>query len=127
MPVRKIPKEVCTRWNSLYEMLLVGHQYQKPLQYVFNAHHYHPHEQIQDSDWNEIEGLCIFLEKFYIATKAFSGQYYPTIAQVLFYICGLTKLFAEYRESNEAIDDMIFKFKKYFFSYSQYLFDCLYT
>jgi len=98
IPFRKVPKDVCTRWNSTYEMLKVAYDYRVPIQKVFNMHNAHPVDQIVDSDWDEIRELTKFLENFYYATKQFSGIYYPTVIQILWYICGISVVFVKYKK-----------------------------
>ena len=69
LPYRKVPKDVCTSWNSTYQMLKFAYDYRVPIQKVFNMHNGIPADQIVDSDWDQIKELTKFLEKFYYATK----------------------------------------------------------
>ncbi|KAL3370645.1 hypothetical protein AABB24_007614 [Solanum stoloniferum] len=122
LPFRKVPKHVKTRWNSFYEMLEVAYTYKEPITMQFNSHNAYPEFKLNDSDWNEVNELRIFLKSFYDATKIFSGMYYPTISEILIHICEISYIFVEYK-TNElftiAIEVMITKFKKYFFPIPQ--------
>ena len=83
IPYRKVPKEVCTRWNSLYEMLIVAYDYREPIKLVYNARNTNPDLNLCDDDWAEIKALCKFLKTFYQATHTVSAIYTPTISSVL--------------------------------------------
>jgi len=116
---RKVPKPCPTRWNYMYESLVVAYEYRNPINSTFNAHVSDDDEHLTNADWANVKMLVDFLEKFHIATNEFSGQYYPTISNCLVYIAELANLFDHFSEGREiyqlAIDSMRKKFKKYFF------------
>ena len=90
---RKVPKHVKTRWNFFYDMLEVAYAYRQPITTLFNNHNAYPELKINDSDWDEVNELRIFLKSFYDATKIFSGIYYPTISEILIHICEISSIF----------------------------------
>ena len=127
LPFRKVPKHVKIRWNSFYEMLEVAYTYKEPITMQFNSHNAYPELKLNDSDWDEVNELRIFLKSFYDATKKISGIYYPTISEILIHICEISSLFSEYKTNElftSAIEVMITKFKKYFFPIPQIVFNC---
>ncbi|KAG5572825.1 hypothetical protein H5410_062591 [Solanum commersonii] len=94
----------------------------KPITMQFNNHNVNPEFKLNDSDWDEVNELRIFLKSFYDATKVFSRMYYPTIFKILIHICEISSLFYEYKTNElftSAIEVMITKFKKYFFHIPQ--------
>ncbi|KAK8928487.1 hypothetical protein KSP39_PZI017404 [Platanthera zijinensis] len=74
--------DVSTRWNSTYLMLQVALKFRK----VFDRYEDEILEYATDldngpptkEDWENAQLLVIFLEKFYTATKLFSGSAYVT-------------------------------------------------
>ena len=116
---RLMPEEIETRWNSTYDFLKTCNIYKAPITTTFNQYAYKfPEVMLQESDWDKINDVVIFLEKFYLATVEFSGAYYPTVCNILAYIADLSLLLMEYRcktEYKDAITQMVEKFKKYFF------------
>ena len=122
LPFRKVLNHIKTRWNSFYDMLEVAYAYRQPITTLFNNHNAYPEFKINDSDWDEVNELRIFLKSFYDATKFFSGIYYPTISEILIHICEISSIFSEYKTNTlftSAIEVMITKFKKYFFPIPQ--------
>jgi len=118
---RKVPKPCPTRWNCMYESLVVAYEYRNPINATFNSRvgGEDDDEMLTTQDWTNVKILLDFLEHFQIATNAFSGQYYPTISNCLVYIAALSDLFVEFSEGGDiyelAINEMKQKFKKYFF------------
>ena len=103
-------------------MLQVAYVYQEPLQLVFNAHNADPSLRIGFENWQNTKELIDFLNVFYRATNACSGQYYPTISSVLVNICAISIEFAKYKGKEQFKDSLAFmieKFKKYFFPIPQ--------
>ncbi|XP_070029535.1 zinc finger BED domain-containing protein RICESLEEPER 3-like [Nicotiana sylvestris] len=115
---RKVPKLCPTRWNYMYESLVVSYEYRNLINSIFNAHVSNDDGHLTNADWDNVKILVDFLEKFHIATNEFSRQYYPTISNCLVYLAELANLFAYFSEGGEiyeqAIDYMRKKFKKYF-------------
>ncbi|KAG5612213.1 hypothetical protein H5410_023494 [Solanum commersonii] len=88
----------------------------------FNSHNAYPEFKLNDSDWNEVNELRIFLKSFYDTTKKKFRMYYPTISEILIHICEISSLFSEYKTNElfiSAIEVMITKFQKYFFPIPQ--------
>ncbi|KAJ7501887.1 hypothetical protein B0H11DRAFT_1713272, partial [Mycena galericulata] len=79
--VRLIPRDVCTRWNSLYDMLVVAIEYREVVNNLtsdcsLNLRGY----EIADQEWDILDDMVYALKD---ATILFSADSKSTIAHVL--------------------------------------------
>lgn len=94
-------------------MLEIAYIYRRPITMTYNAHNSDPELKLDVAVWEEINELNKFLKIFYLATKSFSGVYFPTICEVLVYVCAVTNKFAEYKNIEKfapVVEAMIQKF-----------------
>lgn len=107
--------DVCTRWNSTYEMLRDTYQYKEDLCAFFSVEV--NNHILLESYWEDCNALTEMLEVFSNATKMLSGVYYPTSPRVLYQLVLCAVKFEEcshIRDLANMTDMMIMKWMKYF-------------
>jgi len=60
---RKVPKPYPTRWNYMYESLVVAYEYRNPINSMFNAHVSDDDEHLTNADWANVKMLVDFFRK----------------------------------------------------------------
>ncbi|XP_074377053.1 zinc finger BED domain-containing protein RICESLEEPER 2-like [Apium graveolens] len=70
-------QDVPTRWNSTYIMLDSALYYRRAFSHLKLSDSNYKHD-LDDDEWDKVEGICKFLGVFYNVTKLFSGSKYPT-------------------------------------------------
>lgn len=107
--------DVCTRWNSTYEMLAATSEYKDLLCDFFSTEV--SNMFLLPSYWDECSGLIALLKVFETATKDLSGVYYPTSCRVLYH-CVVIVLQFLICSTNPRLQDsitmMVIKWLKYF-------------
>ncbi|KAL9661015.1 hypothetical protein QQ045_025834 [Rhodiola kirilowii] len=85
--------DVCTRWNSTYEMLSSAIPYKAVLSRMdiprLDDSNLGP---LSSSDWSKIEVLASYLKEFYELTKRMSGSHYITSNYMIFHISQVVKV-----------------------------------
>jgi hypothetical protein len=75
MKVKLIPRDVVTRWNSTYDMMVFALEYRAPIDSITanKSLKLRKHE-LDNDDWQVIEDLVHVLRRYKTATLYFSGN-----------------------------------------------------
>ncbi|KAL9660971.1 hypothetical protein QQ045_025790 [Rhodiola kirilowii] len=94
--------DVCTRWNSTYEMLSSAIPYKAVLSRMeiprLDDSNLGP---LSSSDWSKIEVLASYLKEFYELTKRISGSHYITSNYMIFHISQVVKVLTKLAASDD--------------------------
>ena len=116
LPIKKLPQDVRTRWNSTCYMLSYALPYREAINQFISLELAQTHF-INDNEWDLISWICDFLKSFEKNTKLFSGTYYPTTNLVFLELADTAEVFENYRTNTfvqQIIEPMEAKFNKYF-------------
>ncbi|XP_058078750.1 zinc finger BED domain-containing protein RICESLEEPER 2-like [Magnolia sinica] len=114
---QQLKLDVCTRWNSTYEMLDTALQFKVAFPELAARDKMYAYVP-SDEDWKKAEDVHRFLKVFYNCTKIFSGNKYPTanlfLPEIIFIMNVLKKCAADGPEFLKAMAlGMQMKFDKY--------------
>ncbi|KZV13529.1 zinc finger BED domain-containing protein RICESLEEPER 2-like, partial [Dorcoceras hygrometricum] len=116
---KRFARDVPTRWNSTYKLLLSTFEYKELLCGFFGQVVQSSSLYLFSNQWNICTTICEILKVFSDATDQLSGVYYPTCHLVVTHICNGACIFCEHLNSNEpplieCIISMKTKWEKYF-------------
>ncbi|KZV31018.1 hypothetical protein F511_18122 [Dorcoceras hygrometricum] len=119
MRAKRFARDVPTRWNSTYKLLLSIFQYKELLCGFFGQVVQSSSLYLFSNQWNICTTICEILKVFSDATDQLSGVYYPTCHLVVTHLCNVACIFCEHLNSNEpplieCIISMKTKWEKYF-------------
>ncbi|PIA59621.1 hypothetical protein AQUCO_00400484v1, partial [Aquilegia coerulea] len=114
MKKRRLPIDMCTRWDSTYIMLFHAIPYQK----VFDLFFYESDFRYVPSltDWNHATVIRDFFKIFYDSTRLFSGVHYVTSSSFCYQmskIACILKTIADVPSFKLMYNDMKLKYDKY--------------
>lgn len=103
MRPKRFARDVPTRWNSTYKLLLSSFEY-KDLLCAF----FHQYVQARDiylfsNQWNICTSICEILKVYNDASDQLSGVYYPTSHLVLTHCCNIACTFSEHINSSDEV------------------------
>ena len=113
-----MPTECFTRWNTTHYFLKTCYEYRVPITVCNNQFSKTPERMLFDGDWVEADQIIKFLNIFTQATKIFSGKHYSTAACALPVVAEaayLLKRWSTNRDYQLAVEQMMEKFRKYFY------------
>ncbi|KZV13551.1 hypothetical protein F511_45286, partial [Dorcoceras hygrometricum] len=116
---KRFARDVPTRWNSTYKLLLSTFEYKDLLCGFFGQVVQSSSLYLYANQWNICTTICEILKVFSDATDQLSGVYYPTYHLVVTHLCNVACIFCEHLTSNElplieCIISMKTKWEKYF-------------
>ena len=118
LPKRLMPTECLTRWNTTYYFLKTSYDYRVPITICNNQLSKTPDRMLYDYDWLELDQIVKFLRIFTQTTEMFSGKFYSTTACALPLVTEaafLLKRWSTNKDYELAVEQMMEKFKKYFY------------
>ncbi|KZV58400.1 hypothetical protein F511_29755, partial [Dorcoceras hygrometricum] len=121
MRAKWFARDVPTRWNSMYKLLLSTFEYKDLLCGFFGKIVQSSNIYLYSNQWNICTTICEILKVFNDATDQLSGVYYPTCHLVVTHLCNVACIFSEHLNSNdpaliECIISMKTKWEKYYFN-----------
>lgn len=80
---KKLIRDVKTRWNSTYSMLVSFLENKLIINSVLSLHQNFVRLDLTENEWKEIDYFCTFLKPFFDFTEVMSGSNYPTLGTLL--------------------------------------------
>lgn len=76
--------DVCTRWNSTADMIILGLKMQAGIDLLFQNNESLKHLSLDEEEWLILKKVCKYLRYFKSLSTIFSGDKYVTLLYVIF-------------------------------------------